>query len=106
MDIPKFEGIIKRIARWANGRAKREKDGSFTTETRNRDKGGVDPKFIEKHGLTTATRPSEYIDLLLPLKKNTVNGREIFSFDLAARWTNMKAVFANAGPEGNCYQDY
>ena len=106
LKIPSFMGMIDTIICWANGKPKLNKDGTMLKEKKKIEKGTVDPDFMHKHNLTPSTTPSEYIELLLPLDKNMHGSKEMFSFDLATKWTNMKAVFANAGPGGNCYTDY
>ena len=78
-------------------------------ETLMREKGCVNPKWMQEHKLDLQTTPEEYMDLFMSLKKNkqkvkTGGKKEFLSFELLAMWTNQKAYLSGAGPNGSCYQ--
>ena len=105
-NIPKFIAVVSRVMRWANGRVKRKKSGEADRESTRRTTGCVDPAFIQKHNLTTSSQPEDYINILLPLKKNIHQGKEYISFQQLKQWTNIKASLAGAGKDGVCYPDF
>ena len=47
-----------------------------------REKGCVNPAFIKKHELTKNTLPHDYMNILLPLDNNIVDGEGYVSSDL------------------------
>ena len=46
--------------------------------------------------------------MFLPLNGNPYSTEKnpLPTFQLLANWTNLKATFADSGPNGSCYQDY
>lgn len=84
--IPKFEAYVSKVQRWANGNAKKNRNGTFQTENELRVNGCVDPSFIKKIYLSPDARPDEYVELLLPFKKNMICGTEQISFEQMTRW--------------------
>ena len=104
--IPIFTGVCEIIARYANGTAKKNKDGSNQSETIPQTFGHVYPHFVKDFNITPATKPEEYMDILLPFKKNVVLGKEYISFQQITSWTNLKAELAGAGPDGTCHKDF
>ena len=103
--IPAFKGMGERDVRFANGTKKMNRDGSHMKETFLRNHGSIRPEFARKHNINQYTRPDEYARLFLPFKNNMVNGKEMVSLELLTKWTNMKAIFAGAGPGGSCYRE-
>ncbi|OEU12697.1 hypothetical protein FRACYDRAFT_243954 [Fragilariopsis cylindrus CCMP1102] len=71
--------------------------------------GAVNPVFIKKHKLTKMSRPHEFADAFIPFKskyssyENTAGG---FSFLNLTKWTNTKAMNADAGKDGSTYKDF
>ena len=61
---------------------------------------------MKDFNITPATKPEEYMDILLPFKKNVVLGKEYISFQQITSWTNLKAELAGAGPDGTCHKDF
>ena len=104
--VPEFNACVEREQRWTNGRIKKNKNGTVMTEKTPRETGCVDPSFIKLHNLTPKSRPDHYVDILLPMKKNTHNGKERISFWMMKDWTNLKASLADAGKDGSCYRDF
>ena len=69
--------------------------------------GEIQDEFLQKHNLTKHSLPHEYANAFLPFEKNVIDGKEYLSFEQLMKWTNMKAVYAGAGPGGTCYKkDY
>ena len=73
----------------------------FDTETRT--KGCVDPEFIAKRHLSHKTKPEDFLGLLLPFGKNQQGKKEMVSFELLTKWTNLKSTLAGAGKGGTYY---
>ena len=71
--------------------------------------GAVNPVFIKKHKLSKMSRPHEFADAFIPFKskyssyENTAGG---FSFLNLTKWTNTKAMNADAGKDGSTYKDF
>ena len=105
-DIPPFTALTKIIARYSNGTPKKEKDGSNKSEDVLRMWGHVNPEIVKKYGINPASKPEDYAEILLPLNRHDWIGKEWLSFHQIARWTNLKAELAGAGPDGTCYKDF
>ena len=101
-------GITKKVIRWANGRAKWNKDKTQQVKEAVRTKGEVCPEFISKHRLTTSSKPHEYMNIILPFGKNISysNDEEGLSFHHLLAWINLKANLANTGDGGSCYHSF
>ena len=69
-------------------------------------KGCVEPSFIAKHNMSHKTKPEDYVGLFLPFGKNQQGKKEVVSFELLTKWTNLKATFAGAGKGGTYYTDF
>ena len=71
--------------------------------------GAVNPTFIAKHKLTQKSRPHEFAEAFIPLRskyspnENKAGG---FSFHNLTKWTNTKAINADAGRDGTTYKDF
>lgn len=82
------------------------------TETVPLEKGLPNDIELEKRGITVNSAPHEFMEIFLPLKKNTMSkqgGRgkgEYPSIELFTSWTNKKAILANAGKGGSCYPTF
>ena len=105
-DVPEFKGKMQKVVRWANGNAKKDKNGKFLMESSNITAGCVNPDIIKKYNLTPESGPEEYINLIMPAGRNAHDGKEYFSFFLIKNWTNLKASLAGAGAGGDCYLDF
>ena len=46
------------------------------------------------------TRPEDYAEIFMPLKLNNLGKKEMLSFAIATRWSNMKDTNTVAGKEG------
>ena len=107
---PEFGGTVEQPQKYANGVFKKNKDGITKTETVPRKDGCLNPKFVEKYNLSKLSRPDEYADILLPLKKNVHGKKEYLSFTQICKWTNLKASLSGAGDEeggnSNPYPDF
>ena len=69
------------------------------------EKGTINEEFKLNHNLTSKSLPSDFIDLFLPLNKNPYSTLKdpCPLLALLAKWTNLKAVLADAGSNGSCY---
>ena len=103
LDRPPFLGTVERPVVEKGARRSLVRT-TFRKQPRTR--GCVNPSFIKKHGLTKDSTPSQYMDLILPFKKNIIDGKERLSFEQLMRWTNTKAHLAGAGKGGSYYTDY
>ena len=85
------------------GNVIKEKSGKkcFDTIT----KGCVEPAFIAKHHLSQKPKPEDFVGLFLPFGKNQQGKKEMVSFELLTKWTNLKAILAGAGKGGTYYTD-
>jgi len=107
-DIPVFKAMTHAPQRFANGRAKFNRDGTFMRETTIRNMGNIKPEFVKMHKLTPESRPDEFASIFLPFAKNVPKGqkKEMISFELLTKWTNLKATLANAGQEKGLYPEF
>ena len=69
----------------------------------------VNPMFIAKHKLTKKSKPHEFAKAFISLQskysphENMARG---FSFHNLTKWTNTKAINADAGRDGTTYKDF
>ena len=103
-DRDDFEGRVYMVQKFANGTVKRKKDNTPMIETCIRKKGTVNSKFIKAHNLTSCSHPADFIVFFLPLNVNPYSTAKnpLPTFQLLAKWTNLKATLADAGPNGSC----
>ena len=87
------------------GNIKRGKDGNPVLKKQPRKKGRVIEDFPEKHGLSHHSAPSDFVSPFLTFKCNgySTHQKEQISFDLFARWTNLKATLSGSVEGGSCY---
>ena len=74
--IPMFTGKATRVARYASGTIKKQRNGYPKYEEMVREDGQVNPTFMYKHGITKKSRSDEYAELFLPFRKNNSTGIE------------------------------
>ena len=70
--------------------------------------GRVHDSFLKKHSLSVYSTPADFVAAFLPFKSNlySTQKKEYPTFDLFARWTNLKATLAGAGEGGICYHEW
>ena len=78
----------------------KDKSGKECFDTDTRTKGCMDPAFIAKHNLSQRTKPEDFVGLFLPFGKNKQGTKEMVSFELLTKWTNLNATLAGAGKGG------
>ena len=83
----------------------KDKSGKKLFDTETRTKVCVNPVFIAKQNLSHNTKPEDFVGLFLPFSKNQQGKKEIVSFELRIKWTNLKATLAGAGKGGMYYKD-
>ena len=81
------------------------KSGKELFDTEKRTTGCVHPAFIDKHHLSHKTKPEDFVSLFLLFGKNQQGKKEMVSFELLTKWTNLKATLAGAGKSGTYYTD-
>ena len=87
------------------GNVIKEKSGKEIFDTETITKGCVYPAFISNHCLSHKTKPEEFVGLFFPFDKNKQGKKEMVSFELLTKWTNLKATLAGAGKGGTYYID-
>ena len=94
-DRDEFEGRVDMV--W-------NKDGTPMTKICVCKKVALNSKFIEVHNLTSCSHPADFIVFLLPLNGNPYSTAKnpLPTFQLLAKWTNLKATLADDGPNGSC----
>ena len=65
----------------------------------------MDPEFIAKHNLSHKKKPEDFVGLFLPFGKNQQGKKEMVSFELLTKWTNLKAKLEGAGKGRTYYTD-
>ena len=65
----------------------------------------MDPAFIAKNNLSHKTKPEDFVGLFLPFGKNQQDTKEMVSFELLTKWTNLKETLAGTGKGGMYYID-
>lgn len=106
---PDFKSEYEVFDRGRNGRIKLDKDRKPTRVKNPQKNGRIDPAFVMQHKLSTRSSPVEFMATFLPFKENhysTASTKELSSFSLFAKWTNLKASLAGAGEGGACYHDW
>ena len=84
----------------------KDKSGKKLFDTETRTKGCVDPAFIAKQNLSHKTKPEDFVGLFLPFGKNQQGTKEMVSFELLTKWTNLNSTLAGAGKSGTYYIDF
>ena len=65
----------------------------------------MDPAFIARHHLSHKTEYEGFVGLFLPFGKNQQGKKEIVSFELLTKWTNLRATLSGAGKGQTYYTD-
>ena len=95
---------MKKKLRLKNGKIRKNEDGSAMHDTDvKREKGCINPEFIEKHNLGPSTTPPEYANIFLPFKTNIIGTKEYPSFQQFTKWTNQKAHHSGASEGSTGY---
>ena len=86
-----------------HGNIKWGKDGNQVKKNQPRNKGIVIAELLKKYGLSHHSAPEYFVSPFLPLKSNgyPTHRKEHISFDLLARWTNLKATLDGYGKGGS-----
>ena len=62
---------------------------------------------MSNHKLSPDSRADEFSEVFLPFSMNEPDvNKEMVSFELLTKLTNLKATITNAGPGGVCYHDF
>ena len=85
--------------------AKKDKKGKLLTEDSNISARCVNLEYVMKNNLTPQSGPEQCTDLLMPLGRNIMNGKECFSFSLLRNWINLKVSLGGTRVEGDCYPE-
>ena len=98
-----FDETYERVEKTRRCNIKRSKDGNLIKTKQPRKKGRVREDFLERHGLSHHSAPADFVSTFLPFKCNgySTHRKEQISFDLFARWKNLKATLAGAGEGAN-----
>ena len=95
-DRPPFVGEVERPVLNRFKRIKVDRNGKCLTQAEVRERGRVNPAFVQKNKLSATSHPSDWFGSFLPTK-------------LTNDWTsytNTKAMMANAGQPGQPYADF
>jgi hypothetical protein len=94
---------------YRNGRVKLKADGTPQMHEVPYKHGRLSPSFVSKHKLTSQSHPSEILDVFVPFHTNTYNKTtrgEFLSIEDWTKYTNTKAILANAGQPGTIYPKF
>ena len=81
----------------------RDNKGKYIYEILPVKKAATDMKFIEKHGLNSNSLPHKWYDAFMSkFRKEAFD--KVASLEDLTRYTNCKAILANAGKGGSCYK--
>ena len=83
----------------------KDKSGNKSFDKETRTKVCVDPAFIANHNLSHKTKPEDFVVLFLPFGKNQQGTKDMVSFELLTKRTNLKSTLEGAGKGGTCYTD-
>ena len=62
---------------------------------------------MRKQNLSPGSRPDEFSEFFMPFPIHNTDGKkEMVSFVLLTKWTNVKANLTNAGPGGVYYHNF
>jgi len=89
-----------------NGEPVKNRRGEVQWTNKIREKGRANKTWVDKHGLTEFSKPSDWFEVPLPLKKNKDGPR---SMVLISDWTsylNTHAILSNAGHKNHIYPDF
>jgi hypothetical protein len=89
-----------------NGEPVKNRRGEVQWTNKIREKGRANKTWVDEHGLTEFSKPSDWFEVPLPLKKNKDGPR---SMVLISDWTsylNTHAILSNAGHKNHIYPDF
>ena len=105
--LPDCNGIIEKLKRiYHRGLVQDKKNKAKHEDPKVRKKGYVDPDFVAKHKLKIETTPKGHTEIVMPLKNNTFGNKDIMSFEMITRWSNMKFTLSGSGKGVTLYQDF
>jgi len=62
--------------------------------------------MVKKNKLTNKSKPSEWFEALLPLKRNANDPASLVTINEWTTYSNKKAMLTNAGAAGGVYYDW
>jgi hypothetical protein len=104
-----FGGRSKKPVKLRNGRPKRDKEGNVQQQTFVRERGGPNPDFLLRRGLTVDSSPQDWFKAFLPIYDGTGTQAEAIKNCFTHKWAsflNTKAVMLGAGTGSGLYPTF
>jgi len=96
-DRPPFTAMTKVVKVNSRGKPAHDRHGQLLYEEVIREEGCADLDWLKKHKLTVESKPSAWINALLPLEKKTGDPKEIVTIDDWKEYTNTRAAIKTVG---------
>jgi hypothetical protein len=105
-DRPPFTAMSPVIDIGHNGKPVKNRKGEVQWTNEIREKGRANTDWIEQRGLTKFSKPSDWFEALLPLKKKPNSQQSMVSISDWTTYSNTRAILSNAGNPSHIYPDF
>jgi hypothetical protein len=105
-DRPPFTEMSSVFQRDKKGRVVKNRRGQIEMKDEIRENGRANAAWLDKHKLTSSSRPSAWFKALLPLKRKPSDPLSLVIISDWTTLTNKKALLANAGVAGGVYHNW
>jgi len=105
-DRPPFTAMSPVIDIGRNGKPVKNRRGEVQWTNEIREKGRANKEWVDKQGLTEFSKPSDWFEALLPLKKDKDSPRGMVSISDWTSYLNTRAIISNAGNPSHIYPDF
>ena len=105
-DRPPFIALSEVIATGPTGKPVKNRKGEVQWRDEVREKGRASKEWVESQGLNEFSKPSEWLEKLIPDKQKTSDPRCMVTIGDWTTYTNTRALLANAGTKGQLCPDF
>ena len=105
-DRPPFTAMSPVIEIGRNGKPVKNRRGEVQWTNEIREKGRANKEWVDEQGLTEYSKPSDWFEALLPLKKKKDGPRSMVSISDWTTYLNTRAILSNAGNPNHIYPDF
>lgn len=105
-DRPPFTEMSEIYETDRNGKVVKNRQGKIQTTSEIRYEGRANSEWLKKNKLTNKSKPSEWFEALLPLKRNANDPASLVTINEWTTYSNKKAMLTNAGAAGGVYYDW
>jgi hypothetical protein len=104
-DSPPITAMSQVIEIGWNGKPVKNRRGEVKWTNEIREKGRANKAWVDEHGLTEFSKPSDWFEGLLPFKKNKDGPKSMVSISNWTSFLNTHAILSNVGHKNHIYPD-